>query len=838
MSFADILSCYEDIRYFDAEITGKKFSYAAKSSIHSDVTTFAYGKVLSRDCVDLAENGKAQAVLNLSAEDIKDRRFCIKITACMPQWKKYENDLTLVINGIKVFSGIAFFENVNLGWPSLYFPVGDNILQTGENKIEICCEDLTEAGLFLSCVRLVSLPEFKKNSQISAQRYVKQGADYAVAVYGAKNLKVSEYKNCEFKGIVYSKEIENTVLVKFRATCLGQAECVCEAEGCDEIRLCMPECVQNTDDFLVGMDSDDHRHDDSFETDEIIKFFALSGMGDYFQFRPQYGRNYVRLSDEKTWKRRIDFLKTFGITIGLSDCDNVLPYTEKYAREKYLGKHIHEPYLYFYRGLQEYPEKAAKYFIDGDILDRSQSFTESKEAYLRSLDKMYIKNARGAKGLSSVGAPSLLCVYEAKKFDRVTIEPVSGLALITGAVRGTMGKNGYWGAHVPVDWYFGAPNDRIKSNKFLVSMLYLYMNGAKYVYTENAVFKTNAFSREDYESDFCRLNRKYLREFYDYTMKNPRNGKLKTDLAIVYGNNEFFMWQTNERIAELGENDDWDLAMWGKWRDNRSQQYWRAAEEWLPYARNQNAVDDALNLRLFAGNPYGAVDVIPYESDYKKYKAIVFLGWNTYENELSEKLCEYVESGGVLFISYCHLNRTDRPDRKFEYANDERLEKLFGCRFGQIKDLCGNVSFADGETIEQKSALKIAECLLTGAEAIAADGEQSPVVIENRYGKGKVYFCTIADYTASDDAVAVLKRVMKKIAEEVSEIYCDNRNIALTERITEQGREIKVLNLSCAESSPQAFNITVKSGDKTQTIEGKLAPCEMKTYVKTYIFRD
>ena len=321
-------------------------------------------------------------------------------------------------------------------------------------------------------------------------------------------------------------------------------------------------------------------------------------------------------------------------------------------------------------------------------------------------------------------------------------------------------------------------------------------------------------------------------------MKNPRNGKLKTDLAIVYGNNEFFMWQTNERIAELGENDDWDLAMWGKWRDNRSQQYWRAAEEWLPYARNQNAVDDALNLRLFAGNPYGAVDVIPYESDYKKYKAIVFLGWNTYENELSEKLCEYVESGGVLFISYCHLNRTDRPDRKFEYANDERLEKLFGCRFGQIKDLCGNVSFADGETIEQKSALKIAECLLTGAEAIAADGEQSPVVIENRYGKGKVYFCTIADYTASDDAVAVLKRVMKKIAEEVSEIYCDNRNIALTERITEQGREIKVLNLSCAESSPQAFNITVKSGDKTQTIEGKLAPCEMKTYVKTYIFRD
>ena len=638
MNYEDIIKYYEDIKTYDAELSGEKFSFVADSSIHSDVTKFAYGKALERECVDLAELGKIETRVMLDNGAEKNRRFYVKITACLREWQKYENDIKIIVNGKIVTSGKSFFENVNLGWPSLYFIVDDGIIKDGENVIIAESKNETGAGLLLSAVRIVTLPSFCAGTQISALKSVKKGKTYAVAIYGADTFEIITCSNCGISGTERPEELKNTLLIKMVATTVGKAECICKVNG-KEVKLFLPYCFDKKDDFLVGMDSDDHRHDDSAEIDEIIKFFALSGMGDYFQFRPQYGRNYVDLSSKERWKRRIDFLKDFGITIGLSDCNGVMPFVEEFAGKSYLGKHIHEPYLFFYRGLQQFPEEAAKYFINGDILDRSDSFGESKTEYLKSLDKTYEHNAKGAAGFSSVCSPSLLCVYEAKKFDRVTIEPVSNISLITGAVRGTVGENGFWGAHVPVDWYFGAPNDEVKSRKFMTAMLYLYMSGAKYVYTENAVFKTNAFSREDFESPFCARNRKFLRDFYDYTTKNPRSGEIDTNLAIVYGNNEYFMWQTDERIPELGENDDWDINMWGKWRDNRSQYYWRATEEWLPYAENQNSVCDALNLRLFCGSPYGNVDIIPYEKDYMKYKAIVFLGWNTYESGFEKNYC-------------------------------------------------------------------------------------------------------------------------------------------------------------------------------------------------------
>ena len=58
------------------------------------------------------------------------------------------------------------------------------------------------------------------------------------------------------------------------------------------------------------------------------------------------------------------------------------------------------------------------------------------------------KNA-ALKGLTSVGSPSLLCIYEADgDFDRVTLEPVSNLNLLTGAVRGASGSSQALGGHI------------------------------------------------------------------------------------------------------------------------------------------------------------------------------------------------------------------------------------------------------------------------------------------------------------------------------------------------------------------------------------------------------
>lgn len=818
-----ILGYYEDFHVHEGKIDGIENGreFVAPSSLHSSVTTFAYGKALSRKCVDISGGTPVCAHIRLTQEEIKSRWFYIKWTACLWDWEKHENDLKISVNGVSVYENAhAFFENVNLGWCSQYVACPAGLLQVGENEITLQTKNTSGGGLFVSVVDMISLPAFEKDGQISCLRYVRLGASYAVALNG-KSWTVQQAQNCKVE------EVKNgeITLVKIKATHLGQARCVCESNG-KQVELILPECVAGEDICLIGTDSDDHRHDDSLETDWIENHFLMSGMGNYYQFRPQYQRNYMQLSDVGTWGKRVEKLKDFSVTIGLSDCNKVMGFIEEQAGENYLGKHIHEPYLFFYRGLQEFPEEQKKYFIDGNILDRSQSYGESKRAYLTALDKTYNHNAKGFQGLSSVGSPSLLCVYEANKFDRVTIEPVSCIPLLVGAVRGTT-ENGFWGSHVPVDWYFGTPNDEVKSRKFLLAMQYLYISGAKYIYVESGLYKTNAFSREDWESDFCKTNRKYLRDFYDYTIQNPRVGELKTDLAVVYGNNEYFMWQSDERIAELPENGDWDQKMWGKWTDNRSQKYWRAIDSWLPPSDDQNKVNDELNLRLFTGTPYGSVDIIPYVSEYSRYKTIAFLGWNTYEQGFADKLLKFVENGGTLFISYCHLNTTDRPDRPFVYAKDKAFEKLFGCQFGGLIEAQGEIVFDNGESVSIAKQ-NIVQCKTVQAKAIAKDENGNAVVLENQVGKGKVYFSAIAEYTGDNGVVKLMQTVMDTIGKESAEIYCDNKNIAFTQRVLEDGTSVlNLLNMSCSQTKKIDFSILIKKGKEWKKLNKTLSPCEI-----------
>ena len=825
----EIISYYEDFQTYKGEIDGIISigrEFVAPSSIHSGVTTFAYGKALSRRCVDISSGEPLFVRIFLKKEDLFEKRFYIKITACLFDWEKYENDLAISVNGVPVYADKhAFFENVNLGWPTQYIPVSLDILKDGENEIVLQTENSSGGGLLVSVVDLLALPAFKPFTQISCLRYVRLDKKYAVAVYGGKNWTIKSLENCELENIVYLNE-NDIVLFRFKATKLGMATCVCESDG-REIAFALPECVEGDDTCLIGTDSDDHRHDDTLETDFILWHFLLSGLGDYYQFRPQGKRNYLQLSSQENWRKRVELLKAFDITIGLSDCDKVMSFVENFAGENYLGKHIHEPYLFFYRGLQDYPEEQAKYFIDGNILDKPESYSESKRAYLTALEKTYNHNAKGFKGLSSVGSPSLLCVYEANKFDRVTIEPVSCIPLLVGAVRGTT-NNGFWGSHVPVDWYFGSPNDEVKSRKFLLAMQYLYISGAKYIYVESGLYKTNAFSREDWESEFCRRNRAYLRDFYDYTLKNPRKGEIKTDLAVVYGNNEYFMWQADERIAELPENDDWDLQMWGKWTDNRSQKYWRAIDGWLPPSEKQNTIDDALNLRLFTGTPYGNVDIIPYESQYSNYKTIAFLGWNTYQDGLAEKLLAFVKAGGNVFLSYCHLNKTDRPDKEFVYANSPIFKELFGCTFAGITKSGEQVCVENGLPVALSHSQSVVKCENINAKVVAKDEYDNAIVLEHSIGNGKVYFSSIAEYCDDDGVVKVMQMIMERMAEISADIVCDNKNIAFTERVLSDGsRELHLLNTSCASEEKAEFTLIVKNATGAENRKATLSPCEI-----------
>lgn len=799
MKMADILSLYEDFKSHPGTLSGPEgfFDYCAPDSIHSFITAFAYGIRETQSCVSL-NNYPCTSVVTLKKSDL-GRRFYVKLKACIFNWREYICPIEIKINGQVAYQNDReFFENVNLGWPVVYIPVDEALLQVGENEIVLSQGEFA-SHLLVSKLELLSLPAPKKHQQLTYCPSMRLRNAFTLSFYVPDGcVPTVEAVSCEVLDVAVSPLFADQVLVTLKAT--DEQAKVTLHFGDEKIEAAMPQLFPASDDVcLVGIDSDDHRHDDSDETDRIINIFANSHMGNYFQARPQHRRNYWDLSAPEVWENRFRHLMAHQTKLSLSDGRKVLNHLPAVAGDQFVGKHMHEPYLYFS------PVASRDSY---ELLQQSESFGQSKKMFCDYLKKSYEED-RSVYGRTSVGSPSLLTAYEASSgFERVTIEPVSNINLLIAAVKGTEPK--MWGAHVPTDWYFGEPHDLTKSRKFLLAMQLLYISGADYMYPENATFKTNAFSRTDWDDEFPTTNRKFQREFYDYVIRNPREGELKNDLAVIYGNNEYFMWHYDNRMAELPEGGNWDQKLWGKWDDCSYHKCWRAIDAWLPESENQHSKRNVLNVNLFSGTPYGSVEIAPYEKDYSKYKAIAFLGWNTYEEGFVGKLYDYVSGGGKVFISYCHFNKTDRNDLPHTFEKTAELQKLLG-DYDQTVIECDGYSILGGA--------------ISNAEPVSRDESGNALVWKKAIGKGTLYFGAFADYRCPDSKMAVMQDVLHMMAAETVDVICDNPNVCFTRRETANGKQIlHLLNVCTNGSSAQDYKLTLRNG---RTISGKIAPCEI-----------
>lgn len=817
-----IIDLYEDIQIAEVRLNGNEvhhIRFKAPSSLHSVVTDWAYGKMIEKDCFDISDD--LDGVHGFFQIQNIERRFYLKITACLFDWEKYENDISVYINDKALLEKqTVFLENVNIGWPSVYFPIRKELIKQGDNTVRVFTENSTGAGLLIAQLKILSLPGIEEYEQISDRKYVKENAVFSVAIQNTNKdfVGVEETENCRFEKSTY---FHDCCVVTFQSKKKGKMRAKIKFIG-DTVDAVMPETVTNNDKFLVGADGDDHRHDDSEETDRILQTILFSDMGNFVQFRPKYKRNYMRLSSEKTFCERVELLSLFGFTYGLCDKKGDLSYLPLKYPDTFMGYHVHEPYHFFNFSLEKKPFFSSGANFQFQALRESPCFENSKRLYQKNLreSKEKLKNI---KGLTSVGSPSLLCVYEGDAgFDRITVEPVSNFNILVGAVRAT--DVVCWGAHIPTDWYFGVPVTEVKSAKFRLAMQYAYLNGASYAYAENSLFKTNAFERLDFEDEHCRLNRQYLRDFYHYTLTHPREGRLVIEKAFIYGRNEFFMWQTNDRMAEL-KPKDWDSFVWGKW-DNAYQKCWQAAEAWLPISEKQSEIETPLNTKLFSGSPYGSVDVVSAEKNFERYKTVVFLGWNTMDDDLFERLKNYVYSGGTLIISYCHFNTVDRNDEPCRFIDEVKIGRFVGVEFGEEFSENGTIKFADGKTFFADQPLTLVSGKRVSAETLCEDKEGNGIFYRNSYGKGQVYFCAFKEYFAKQWAVDAVSYLLSAVGQN-GEIVCDNKNVSFTVRDVGNGEYvIHVLNMNCLPDATENFTIRFYG----QTISGSICVGEIKQY--------
>lgn len=814
------INYFEDLQKTVVDLAVDKneyFNYVATSNRTGrklDEASVAFGAMIERKCVDLSNReivGKVE-VLN------EKRRTFVKIIAEMPEWRDLVVSITLTVNDtVLLDKEKVLFEQVYLGWPSFYVAIPDGALKKGENVIKIKAEG---SNLYLSELSLVSFPEMKNISQVSCAEIVKEGERFAVAIKdsGKTFEKIENLNGAEFLGVKYYKEY---CILPFRAKCVGNASCTAYFSG-KKVVLDMPEVVQNIDQFLIGTDSDDHRQDDTSETYFIIENFLFSAMGNFVQFRPKKGRNFFEIIPENKCKELVDLMRDFGVKFGLSDPSGIFAYLTDYASDIFFGYHIHENYLFFNFNLSEKHMFRRCFTEETQRVLNSQSFTESKDTYMQVLSKskdLFSKEV----GLTSFGSASLLCCYEGNSgIDRINIEPVSNINLLTGSVRATKVKS--WGAHVPPDWYFGTPVDKIKSNKYRLAMQYLYLNGASSVYAENGLFKTKAFDRCDWESDFCVYNRNYLREFYKYTLTHPRKGNLIVDKAIVYGRNESVFWKQNDRMAEL-KDFDWDMKAWGKW-NNDYQIAWNSAEAWLPVSDKQNAFKARANKNLFSGTPYGNVDVVYADNDFSKYKTLAFLGWNTMTDDLLERIKSFVKSGGTLMISYSQFNYTDRNDREMTYPKNDKIKEFLGVDITNSAPMGKKLSFASGDELVVEKEMTVACGDLLTAKPICLNENGVGVVYENDYGKGKVYFIANKEYITCENDTQILSTVLKLIGKD-SDMICNNNNISFTLREDNQKYYLSVLNMNCIDGADEEYELIVKG----RNISGAIKVGEIQDFV-------
>lgn len=824
--YKKIVGLFEDFYKITGTFLGehKFFNYVAPDSMHSGITKLGYGTRLELPCVDISQK-ELNVSFSVGEKEVSSKRFYVRLTACMPEWKKYYNNLKIQVNGVEIYNkNNTLFENVCVGWPVSFYPFSSDLLKVGSNIVTVSTSNYSNCGLYVANVDLLSLPSIKDGMQISSIRYARINQPFTIALFGTGKVALKTCKNVTVQEVKRSTIDSAITLLK----CVAKDKKVSLSilYNGQEVPLLCPVIVDESDDyFCVGIDNDDYRQDYTEEADRIPMIFTLTGMGNFFQFRPSLYRSVAEFPDDDTWKRRAEWLLDFNTRLSICNRNASIDFLADINPSLYEGKHCHETYLYFSNVIRATKWGQERFFIDTEKIEKAKTFGECKKLYLDAVEKMY-QQQKSDKGTDSVGAPSLLVVYEASKFQRLTMEPVSGVNLLLGATRAA--SNGKWGAHIPISWYYGYYNDIVKARKYRNTMFYCYLNGADYVYAENGLFKSQSMSREDWDTEFSIANRQFTREMYDYSICHPRCGELQIPFACVYGNNEFMLWQKDSRIAELEDSGDWDLNVWGKWKESNTYLCWRAIDAWLPVAANQNTVDDKFNLSLHSGTTFGSVDILPYEKDYSKYKFIVFLGWNTYEDSLSNRLYDYINNGGNVLISYCHFNKTDCFDKEFEYASDSSVQKLLGFSEKSIES-CVAPIIIDGEVYQNDGGVKIVIPKNVECEPLCYDEQGNVILYRRKIGKGYLYFCTFANYYGTPWAVNVMKKMLKNISYTLCSSYCDNDNIAYTEHVLENGKRVfHFINMSSALDEKQSFTINVKQGEKFYSKSMDIGVCEIK----------
>jgi hypothetical protein len=103
----------------------------------------------------------------------------------------------------------------------------------------------------------------------------------------------------------------------------------------------------------------------------------------------------------------------------------------------------------------------------------------------------------------------------------------------------------------------------------------------------------------------------------------------------------------------------------------------------------ENNVDYCSTDGLFTTTPYGLVDILPIEASSEvmnRYKALIFLGWNTFDNADFIRIRKFIEKGGTVLLGAAHLNSELQPHLPVRFPEDDTvITTMLGINYKSYK---------------------------------------------------------------------------------------------------------------------------------------------------------
>lgn len=684
-------------------------------------------------------------------------------------------------------------------YPAYRFPLPNGVLTDGENTIRVKFNGPSPIPFKIKAIDLIS----EKNGlrfiscpktpalNVSCCAVIETSKDgQTVVVNASSQIKIEKEKMyCRRAGLhfIHFTPISEGVDLKLTISSGN------ETDTADIERV----VVKGSDGVLTGTGDQIFINQKIEDFTYFFKWYVASEIANVMTFRTTYERGGNSYADKKAWLEMTRLCESAGLfyahmvdgrTLNGADAN---PKVSWMKGKRFLGFQAHERGAYAYLG-ERHPtpeelvyrkeEKFRTAFSrktrrPGQQHHKVPTYIPDVATDMRCGVENFLNDIRPlTEYITRETDPSVLPKYFLQAgFSWVGIETMYiPHNTVIGALRGATKayKKDDFGTHLAMQWGSSPLECEPHYRRYLVELYLSYINGATEINTEEGLWRFDNWASGGTEAEHfdtaCVEHTKMQQRFYKYINTHTRRGKLHTPIAALHG--RYDPWTCFLRLHSWQQPGE-------KWQFAESEESWDLLNVFYPKEKL-----DAIYchpapvepLGYYSQSVFGVIDILPVEATgdiYNTYSCLFFLGYNTMDDDIAEKLYAFVENGGRLILSRAHLStsliKSEVVNGTSECFQSEHISMLTAGESGKPHRVGkGEVVFFDTQHFpaatdlrsEYENALNQAGEYVTSLErekGYAGGGENITFTVyddgENRY----IYFVNVNWWEAKTETAPI-----------------------------------------------------------------------------------